>query len=110
MPNETNLANAEKLLALAKVYRDATVTLTDPYLTIMTWTKVDCAKWIRAIGGRFVKKEGPVNDIRFVSSRIPCIEVAIPRNIICRRLNPEYECEPLLSPEEEAEILTEAGA
>lgn len=32
------------------------------------------------------------------------IELTINRDALCRRLNPEYECEPLLSKEEDAEM------
>lgn len=32
------------------------------------------------------------------------IQLTIDRNLVCRRLNPVYECEPLLSQEEDAEM------
>jgi hypothetical protein len=32
------------------------------------------------------------------------IQLTINRDLVCRRLNPEYECEPLLSQEEDAEM------
>jgi hypothetical protein len=32
------------------------------------------------------------------------LQFTINRSVVCRRLNPEYECEPLLSPEEDAEM------
>lgn len=32
------------------------------------------------------------------------MELSVNRDLVCRRLNPEYECEPLLSQEEDAEM------
>lgn len=32
------------------------------------------------------------------------IQLTISRSLVCKRLNPEYECEPLLSEEEDAEM------
>src|SRR6266852_4281093 len=32
------------------------------------------------------------------------IQLTVNRSLVCRRLNPEYECEPLLSRAEEAEL------
>jgi hypothetical protein len=32
------------------------------------------------------------------------LEILVGRNLFCKRLNPEYECEPLLSKEEDAEM------
>lgn len=38
------------------------------------------------------------------------LRFTINRDLFCRRLNPEYECEPLLSPDEDAEMESDAGA
>lgn len=32
------------------------------------------------------------------------LELSINRDLVCHRINPEYECEPLLSKEEDAEM------
>lgn len=42
--------------------------------------------------------------IEFYPSDTEHLELSVSRDLVCRRLNPEYECEPLLSPEEDAEM------
>ena len=82
-----------------------------PSLKIYATTKDQVIALIRAIGGKFVKRIGWSGDTMYYDSqRLPGVSVWIYRNLVCRRVTPEYECEPLFSPEEEAEILTEAKA
>lgn len=44
--------------------------------------------------------------VKFQPAGSEFLELSVNRDLVCRRLNPEYECEPLLSPQEDAEMET----
>jgi hypothetical protein len=112
----TNKEMAQSLAGLATVYGAIADNAGLPQSTdhglcgLYCQTKDQVIAAIRAIGGRFNKRNNDDYFMYYDSVRLPGVYVYIDRSKVCRRLNPIYECEPLLSPEEEAEILTEAGA
>lgn len=44
--------------------------------------------------------------VEFYPAGSEFLELVVNRDLVCRRLNPQYECEPLLSPQEDAEMET----
>ena len=97
------------LAELAKVY-DRDEYLFAPSLNCFCSTKDEVVALIKAIGGRFDKDMGreddPYASIKYKSQRIPGLTIWIDRSKVCRliRRPVEWDCEPLLSPEDEAEI------
>lgn len=100
---QTNKQFAETLAKLAEFYRGAPEGLDKPILRIYVYGKEELLKWIRAIGGTWTKETTAYDDINFESKRIPGFSVQIPRDRICRKVV-TWDCEPLLSKEEEEEV------
>ena len=106
----TNLQFAQKLRLLADRY-EAADEMAIPSMFIGCNSKNEARAIIDGIGGAWKKRSygmGEFDSIYFDSVDTG-LTIYMPRNILCRRLNPEYECTPLLKPEEEAE-LENAGA
>ncbi len=76
--------------------------------TIYQWywsKKDDFLGAVKALGAG--KKEWKTDDLYFVPEGCPEITTVVQRSAICRLVRPaEYDCEPLLSQEEEASIGT----
>jgi hypothetical protein len=106
----TNLELAGSLRALADMYeRNAEAELIKPMLYVFAHSKGEAIAIIKAVGGKFKKHMGldndPYSQITFKSERIPGLTVQIARDKVCRK-TVKWECEPLLSPEDEAELET----
>lgn len=107
------------LAEMAKVY-DTGEDLPIPQLNVFCSAKDEVVALIRAIGGRFDKDMGREDDreddpyayMKYSSQRIPGLTIWIDRSKVCKliRRPVEWECEPLLSPEDEAEIEAQARA
>ena len=100
---------AQNARRLADIYeREENADVMRPALNIFADTKAEVLKVIRAVGGRWTKHV-PGGDldyhIRLESAAIPGLTVFIPRDKVCRK-TVKYDCEPLLSPEDEAEVET----
>ena len=63
---------------------------------------------ITAIGGRFERRNSDYYT-KLISKTLPEFALCIARDKVCRKIV-TYDCEPLLSPEDEAEIIEVAGA
>lgn len=106
----TNKEAAQSLRALATVYESLEEETPLPSLTCFAYTKDQVVRLIKAIGGRFEKDMGDENDehasIKYKSLKIPGFTIWIYRSKVCKlvRREIEWDCEPLLSPEDEAEI------
>jgi hypothetical protein len=102
----TNVEFAEKLEKLAIKYRE-NLELRQFMIFSSLYSKEEAAAVIRTLGGKWVKKMPTGNDeyssITFASEEFSC-QFVLPRNILCERVV-TYNCTPLLSPEEEAELL-----
>ena len=77
-------------------------------MNLMVWThdKASLAVTLKGFGGKW-KKNPPKNDddyaLQLLSVDLHPLAVFIPRNKVCRKIV-RFECEPLLSPEDEAEL------
>lgn len=103
-----NKANAVVLHKLAEVFSASTVPLVAPYNAIFVSDKDELVALIRAIGGKFIKHAGTGEyaNITFTSKHIEGLRIIISRDKVCRKII-TYECEPVLSPIEEAELTEE---
>lgn len=99
---------AEIILGVATVYNvtpDETP-LKEPNLTVFATSKDEVIAVIKATGGKFRKRLGYGGDsIYYESERLGGFSVHIDRSAVCRMIPARYECEPLLSPEDEAQIV-----
>lgn len=100
---------AANLRKLADAY-DVDGYLQPPSLNVFCSAKDDVVNLIKAIGGKFDKDMGRDDDqyasIKYKSLTIPGFTIWIDRSKACKlvRRPIEWDCEPLLSPEDEAEI------
>lgn len=64
---------------------------------------------VKALGsGKKTHTTGMYPEVQFVSTLCPEINIAIPRDKVCRLVREaEYDCEPFLSPEEDAALVSE---
>jgi len=99
----TNKEFAASLRKLAEVY-ETHPDFKQIILSMHQYDKEGAADVVRTIGGKWTKEDAYSDYIDIRSNAIPGFYVSLPRNKMCRRLNPEWECTPLLSPEEEAEV------
>ena len=107
----TNKQIAASLLELANVYGTAPddTDVCRPLLTLFAQTKEQVIATIKAIGGKFTKHEGVTTDyMEYRSVKIPNVRISICRDRVCRKIV-TYDCEPLFSHDDEAEIM-EASA
>jgi hypothetical protein len=104
----TNVEFAEKLEELAIKYRENEA-LPQPMLFHSIASKEAAATIIRGLGGKWTKKTSPdtseYSSITLTSEKFGTI-ISMPRDLVCKR-TVVYDCTPLLSPEEEAELLVE---
>ena len=77
--------------------------LTQPILVTMVYTKEDLIRWLRAVGGKFKKRYYGDESMYMDSVDFPGIRACVPRDKVCRKVV-TWDCEPLLSPEDEAEV------
>lgn len=100
---------AANLRKLAEAY-DVDGYLLPPSLNAFCSAKDEVVALIKAIGGKFDKDMGREEDgyasIKYKSAAIPGFTIWIDRSKVCKlvRRKIEWDCEPLLSPEDEAEI------
>ena len=77
-----------------------------PYMYHYTTSKAQVLAAARSFGS--VKKDFQNDEIRITPADFPEFVIEAPRNIVCRIVKPaqpaEYDCEPLLSQAEEAEL------
>jgi hypothetical protein len=99
----TNLELSATLEALAKKYRE-NADLEQVRLTAWMYEKQDLAALLKGLGGRWAKEISSEDTFRFSTSIYPGLVIYIPRDKVCRRIV-TYECDPIMSPEEEAEVL-----
>lgn len=102
----TNVEVADKLEKLARRLREA------EEIEMPTWykfctSKEEVVKAIKAIGGKWLKRESSYANSEYAtidldSQEFP-ITVSIHRDKVCRRTI-TWDCEPLLAPEDEAEV------
>lgn len=103
----TNKEISAVLYQLSKVYETAPdgAEISQPTLTMFVYSKAEAIATIKAIGGKFTKHVGITPDyMEFRSARIPGVTISINRDSVCRKIV-TYDCEPLLSPAEEADIM-----
>ena len=104
----TNTEIAKTLMDVANVYGttpDETV-LKKPLLTVFATSKEEVKSLVHAVGGKFTKRLGYGGDsVYYESARIPGFSVHVDRAAVCVKIPARYECEPLFSPEEEAELV-----
>lgn len=102
MTIDDNRKHAALLRSLADVYELTTTGIAQNYTGIHTSDKEELLSTIAAIGGKFIKKYDDYY-LRLESLRIPGVSVIINRDKVCRKVV-TFDCEPLLSPDEENEI------
>lgn len=75
-------------------------------VTRYVWSKEEAQKIIRDIGGKWTKQASgsEMNAWIELTSLDTGLVIHIPRDKVCKR-TVTYQCEPLLSPEEEAELI-----
>jgi hypothetical protein len=106
----TNTEFAEVLERLAEHYR-ADETLEQLKLYLFLNTKEELRATIKSIGGKWDKRgfnaESEHASLWFHSLHLEPLAVCIPRSAVCRK-TVTYDCDPIMSPAEEVEILQEA--
>ena len=109
--SEANKAHAATLRQLADIYEATEADIRTTGLSIHAWTKDELVGLIKTFGGKWKKETGTTSDyfMKLQSVTIPGLELLISRDSVCRKIV-SYECEPLLKPEEEAELLEVANA
>ena len=104
----TNVDFAEKLEKLAAKYRENSE-LKKFMIFSSLYSKEEATTIIKTLGGKWAKKMPIKGDdaeyatITFASEEFGC-QFVLPRNVLCERVV-TYNCTPLLSPEEEAQLL-----
>ncbi len=103
-----NSETAVHLRGLAEVYANTPdeTPLVEPSTYASVYTKEAAVALVKAVGGTFKKRllyEGS-DTLIYESQKLPGFEVWVPRDKICRKIPARYECEPLLSPEEEKTV------
>lgn len=98
----TNKELAKSLRGLAEIYENTEGLTQKPGMYLYASSKAELLVLIHQIGGRFTKKYNQYN-LNLYSLRIPGLTLSIARDAVCRKVV-TYECEPLLSPNEEDEI------
>lgn len=105
---EQNKAHAAALRQVAEIYENAEADLNQINLFIHTYDKQALINTLKAIGGKFTKKYDETW-LRMESQKIPGLTVTIWRDTVCRK-TVTYDCESLLSPEEEGELMEAVSA
>ena len=108
----TNQEFASKLRTLADKWEQLPEQKNTPLLFVENSRKEDAVAIVKGIGGHWTKTitnpDHPYARVVY-ASRETGLEVSLYRDSLCRIIRPaqpaQYECEPLLSPDEEAEIL-----
>ena len=101
---------ASVLEALAKKYRENEKL---PQLTLLAWrnSKTELVNALRGFGGKwskFIPKGEDGYSIVLSSVDFAPLQLYIPRDRVCHKIV-RFECDPLLSPEDEAEVLVAAS-
>ena len=101
----TNEQFATQLRNLADKYTQ------DPQLPQVTlsrwaWSKEELIQMIKAFRGKWIKNMGDDNYVRYESEGLG-LTLTIPRDKVCTR-TVTWDCQPLLSPEEEGEVFQAA--
>jgi hypothetical protein len=111
MGQNTNKEFAEQLRRLADKWERLPKETRRPWLGVYVWSKDEGVALIRAIGGRWTKSLKEPNLV--FTSRETGLEIQFSQSQVCRLVEPavpaKYECGPLLSPQEEAELIEEAA-
>ena len=108
--NMTNMELAEQLEKIAAKYREDD-TLPQVGVSEYFWDKENLVSAIRGFGGKWIKHDGG-ND-EFASIRLESVDYApmvlsVSKSRVCRKVV-SYECEPLLSPSDEADVEVAMG-
>lgn len=104
----TNLELAQRMRELAVIYEDsANQFLPRVSLMIHADTKEDALNLVHALGGKFTKRGWSTKDDSYFvyldSQKLPGVSIMLNRSSVCHRVV-TWDCEPLLSQEEEAEV------
>lgn len=105
----TNLEFADTLERLAVKYRE-NESIRQVMLYAHVYEKDAVLSIVKGLGGKWTKTisndSSEYATVRFDSVEFAPMIVSIPRDKVCRRTI-QWDCEPLLKPEDEAEILAE---
>lgn len=104
----TNTELASRLRLLAEVYDGKDdIELAHPWLSAYVSSKDEAVALVKAIGGKFDKDMGggdvTYSTVTLTSHRIAGFTIKLPRDRVCRK-TVTWDCEPLLSKDEEAEV------
>ncbi len=95
---------ARSFAKVAEVYADpANKDLVQPVFVISTWSKPSLLHAIKAFGGKFTKKMFGDETLYLESKDFPGVQISIPRDKVCKKTI-TWDCEPMLSPEDIAEV------
>ena len=107
----TNMELAEQLEKIAAKYREDD-TLPQVGVSEYFWDKTNLVSAIRGFGGKWIKHDGGNDEcasIRLESVDYAPMVLSVSKSRVCRRFV-SYECEPLLSPSDEADVEVAMGA
>lgn len=107
----TNQEFAAKLEAIASIYKTHEGIRQPSGIRTYADTKDSLRETIKIIGGRWTKDERGYGENYqvLIFTHTSGLEVQIDRDKVCRKIV-RYECDPVMSPEEEAELLEDANA
>ena len=108
----TNAEFADVLERMAAHYR-VDDRLPEVSLSLFLSDKDTLRSTLKSLGGKWVKAGMNDNseyaDLRFTSPTFGPLTIYIPRSKVCRKIV-TFECDPIMSPEDEAELFAEVGA
>lgn len=107
----TNQEYAAKLEAIASIYKTHEGIKQPTSMRVYADTKDELRSIIKTIGGRWSKEDRSYgeNYSVLIFTHGSGLELQIDRDKVCRKIV-KYECDPVMSPEEEAELLEVADA
>lgn len=108
----TNQEYAAKLEAIASIYKTHEGIKQPTSQRVYADTKDELRSTIKTIGGKWTKEDhryGSEYSVMVFTHTLSGLEVQIDRDKVCRKIV-RYECDPVMSPEEETELLEVADA
>jgi hypothetical protein len=107
MTNIELAGNLEALAAKLRTVPDGDIP--ELHFGAYVWEKASLVAVLQAIGGKWKKQiRGGLDNIRVESVDFAPLAITIPRDKVCKK-TVTWDCEPLLSPAEEAEVFAVAG-
>jgi hypothetical protein len=101
----TNKEFAAQLRRLADKWETLPEMIPRPFMRLYCYTKDEARTILRAFGGHFSKSTDGEEYMIFTHET--GLSIQLPRSSVCKRIV-TWDCQPLLSPEEEAEFIEEA--